>query len=416
MRTAAQPEYTRPWLYPKQQAALFCDARYSIIEASTKSGKTVGMMVWLGEEAMAGERGQQYWWVAPVYPQARIAYRRVRDGLPASVRKASDSAMTITLLNGAVIVFKSGEKPDNLYGEDVHAMVIDEATRLREEAWHACRSTITATKGPVRIGGNVRGKKNWAYRMARRAEAGAENMEYHKITADDAVRAGVLEADEITDAESMLPKEVFRQLYYAEATDDEGNPFGAEAIELCVGPLTAGAPEAWGWDLAKSADWTAGIGLDDAGSVCRFRRFQQPWGETVKAIREETGGVPALIDSTGVGDPIVERLQREGSNQIEGFIFTAASKQRLMEGLAAAIQHREVVYPEGPIAIELRQFEYVYTRTGVHYAGAEGTHDDCVCALALAVAMRERSKGRQRWVPVETVEQVAEPVDTFWEA
>jgi hypothetical protein len=35
--------------------------------------------------------------------------------------------------------------------------------------------------------------------------------------------------------------------------------------------------------------------------------------------------------------------------------------------------------------MELEQFEYQYTRTGVRYAAAEGLHDDCVCALALAV-------------------------------
>ena len=335
---------------------------------------------------------------------------------PYNVRKASDTELTITLLNAAVIVFKSGEKPDNLYGEDVYAMVIDEASRLREEAWYACRSTITATKGPVRIIGNVRGKRNWMYRLARRSEAGAAGMEYHKITADDAVASGVLEAGEIRDAESTLPKNVYRELYFAEATDDEGNPFGADAIEQCIGPLSGQAPQVWGWDLAKSTDWTAGIGLDDSSAVCRFRRFQQPWEETVTAIREESANTPALIDSTGVGDPIVERLQREGSNLIEGFLFTAASKQRLMEGLAVAIQHREVVYPEGPIAIELRQFEYQYTRTGVKYSAPEGTHDDCVCALGLAVAMRERSKGQQRWVPVEAVEEAAGPVDTFYEA
>jgi hypothetical protein len=42
---------------------------------------------------------------------------------------------------------KSGEKPDGLYGEDVFAAVIDEASRMREEAWHALRSTLTATRG-----------------------------------------------------------------------------------------------------------------------------------------------------------------------------------------------------------------------------------------------------------------------------
>jgi hypothetical protein len=35
-------EYERPYLYPKQLAAIFDPRRYSVIEASTKAGKTSG--------------------------------------------------------------------------------------------------------------------------------------------------------------------------------------------------------------------------------------------------------------------------------------------------------------------------------------------------------------------------------------
>jgi hypothetical protein len=56
-----------------------------------------------------------------------------------------------------------------------------------------------------------------------------------------------------------------------------------------------------------------------------------------------------------------------------------------MEGLAVAIQQKRVTYPEGPIVSELEAFEYSYHRTGVSYSAPEGLHDDCVCALALAV-------------------------------
>ncbi len=57
-----------------------------------------------------------------------------------------------------------------------------------------------------------------------------------------------------------------------------------------------------------------------------------------------------------------------------------------MEGLAVAIQQQRIRFPEGSIKAELEAFEYVYSRTGVHYSAPEGLHDDCVCALALAVS------------------------------
>lgn len=108
--------------------------------------------------------------------------------------KINYTDMTIELPTGAVMRFESAEKPDNLYGEDVWAAVMDEASRMRQEAWYAIRSTVTATRGPVRIIGNVKGRKNWFYIMCRKAQAGEPNMAYFKIFALDAVAAGVFAA------------------------------------------------------------------------------------------------------------------------------------------------------------------------------------------------------------------------------
>lgn len=391
MTTATLPrqlEYTRPWMYPKQERAIFTAARYAVVEASTKSGKTVGCMVWLAEQAMQGKAGRNYWWVAPIYSQAKIAFRRLKRGLPVQVYQPNESELTLTLANGAVIWFKGADKPDSLYGEDVYAAVVDEASRCKEESWHAVRSTLTATRGPVRIIGNVKGRKNWAYQIARRAEMGEPDMAYTKITAMDAVEAGVLAAEEVEDARSQLPEAVFRELYLAEPSDDGGNPFGMAAIKACIAELSSAEPVAWGWDLAKSHDWTVGIGLDEAGRVCGLERFQMPWQETIQRIQAATKSVAALVDSTGVGDPVLEALQRNSlPSNFEGFKFTAPSKQQLMEGLAVAIQQGQISYPSGVIVSELESFEYVYSRTGVHYSASEGLHDDCVCALALARRM-----------------------------
>ena len=392
-------EYTRPWLYHAQQKAIFDAvdpdgkaARYAVIEASTKAGKTVGCMAWLLERALVdGGPNRNFWWVAPVYPQAKIAYRRMKAGLTPGTFIANDSELTISLIGvGSAIWFKSGEKPDNLYGEDVFAAVIDEASRVREDSWNAVRSTVTATKGPVRIIGNVKGRTNWHYRMARRAEQGTPNMAYAKITAYDAVAGGVIELEEVEDAKATLPDNVFRQLYLAEPGDDAGNPFGYDHIGACVGPLSTEPPVAIGIDLAKSSDWTVVVGLDRKGSVCGFERWQDSWDNTERRILGLIGNVPTLIDSTGVGDPIVERLASRLST-VEGFLFSSASKQRLMEGLALAIQQRRVTFPDGPIRAELEVFEYIHTRTGVRYSAPEGLHDDCVCSLALAVQKASES-------------------------
>jgi hypothetical protein len=347
---------------------------------------TVGGMTWLVEMGLRGRPGENRWWVAPVVPQAEIAYNRIKRGLPGNLIRCWETDRLIELPNKSLLQFKSGEKPDNLYGEDVWACVIDEMTRMREEAFVAVRSTLTATRGQLRMIGNVKGRQNFAYRLARKAEAGEPDWYYDKITWKDAVAAGILQESEIDDARRTLQPHVFKELYEAEPSDDGGNPFGLQFIAQIVAPLSNQPPVVWGIDLAKSFDWTVAIALDRQGHTCRFERWQGPWPETKTKIHRMVGATKAYVDATGVGDPIVDDLQRMGGRSTyEGFKFTSQSKQMLMEGLAAAIQGKKITIPDGIIKQELETFEYKYTPTGVRYTAPVGLHDDCVCALALAV-------------------------------
>lgn len=381
-----------PALYPKQRQAIFNDARYSIIEASTKTGKTASCLIWLADLAFRGRPGQNYWWIAPVSTTARMAFSRMRRAIPRELYTFHETYLTITLATGATIWFKSADKPDSLYGEDVYGAVVDEATRCKEDAWYAIRSTLTATKGAVRIIGNVKGRNNWAYILARKAESGAEGMHYSKLTAYDAVDAGVLELSEVEDAKANLPDHVFRELYLAEPSDDGGNPFGMDAIDRIKTAHPSDQPTAfYGIDLAKSVDWTWIIGLDKDGNQTESHRFQKDWGATKQTILQIIGNTPTLIDSTGNGDPVVEDIQRQRPH-VEGFKFTSTSKQQLMEGLAYAIQNQTMHVYDRTLLNELYAFEYEYTRNGVKYSAPDGLHDDGVCALALAERCRSMPK------------------------
>src|SRR5688500_16187741 len=95
-------KYRRPKLYPKQAAFVDCPKRYVIVEASTKSGKTVGCVVWIFEEALKGEDGDHCWWVAPTTGVAGIAFRRLKRFLHNSegLFEYNESSLTIKLFNG----------------------------------------------------------------------------------------------------------------------------------------------------------------------------------------------------------------------------------------------------------------------------------------------------------------------------
>jgi hypothetical protein len=393
-------EYTRPLLKKYQLDAFFHPKRYAWVEGTVKAGKTVGLMAWLTEQAYT-RANINYWWIAPVYGQARIAYTRTKNGLTPGTFRSNDSDLTITLPTTPphVVWYKTAEKPDNLYGEDVGAAGIDEGPRMREAAWWAVRSTLTATRGPVRGIGNVRGRSNWFYKLCRAAEADPNGpAHYAKITALDAIAAGILDAGEIEDARSQYPESVFNELFMAVPSEDGSNPFGFKHISACVaacgGVVSLKPAVCYGVDLGKALDWTVIIGLDEDGRVRFFERFQSPWTETKARIRQVCGTRPTLVDSTGLGDPVLEDLRRGGGlaldevrNNFEGYRFTPASKQKLMEGLVVAVQQGKTSILEGPHRIEMESFEFAYSQHGVTYQAPEGTHDDCPCAHALAVSI-----------------------------
>lgn len=408
--------WQRPWLYPLQRHSVFNDARLSLTEASTQAGKTTACCIYLFERALEGEPGQRFWWVAPTAGQARDPFERMKmwlnEGAPNEVWSKNETLMEIQVLDRR-IEFKSGERPDNLYGPKVHAAVMDEASRIDQDSWAALRSRLTQTRGPIRVIGNVRGRRNWAYQLARKIEQGndwtcdtcgrsfLEGMHYSKITAWDAVEAGVLHQDEIEDAAMTMSRERFKELYMAEAADDTGNPFGTTHIRDCtVSDISSEPASVWGWDLGYHQDWTVGVALDSRGYVCDFRRWQRDFEDTIQDILDLVGKTPALVDQTTAGGPVVERLKREGGRNFEGYrISNATKKQELMEALKLAIQRGEVRFPEDTrIVEELLHFEYEYTKTKVLYRPMPGHNDDAVDAIALAVYHKEQGRDKQTTV------------------
>jgi phage FluMu gp28-like protein len=387
-----QINYQRPFLTTYQQAILDAPERYTITAAATKCGKTASHIIWIFEQALQLKDNQSVWWIAPVYQQAEIAFRRMKSQVSEKdFFISNESKLTLILPNGARIEFKSGEKPDNLYGDDVYAAVVDEASRMREESWYALRSTLTATKGKCKMIGNVKGKKNWFYKLGERARLGEDDYKFFKITAYDAAKEGILDIEEIEQAKKDLPEFVFKELYLAEPGDDNSNPFGLDNIRKCYAPISNGIPIAFGIDLAKYTDWTVITGLDNMNRVCYTDRFQHDWQQTKQRIIQVVGRTPSHIDATGIGDPIVEDLQRILPN-IKGFKYTSQSKQQLMEGLVMEIQQHTIFFPEEPYGFELENFEYEYTRTGVKYSAPSGMNDDAVNSIALAVNCTKYNK------------------------
>jgi hypothetical protein len=225
-------EIIAPNLTSYQKRILNSNSRFTITEASTKVGKTFSHIIWLFAKAHENKesKGKNYWWVAPVFNQSKIAFNRLRRYLvETKLYRFNETNLIIYCPNGAEIHFKSAEKPDNLYGEDVYACVFDEAPRAREEAWFALRSTLTSTNAPCKLIGNFGGISNWVHRLKEKAKTDNQ-YEYFKVTCWDAVAEGIIDEEEVLQAKKDLPEKIFKELYEAEQSEDEGQLIVNESI------------------------------------------------------------------------------------------------------------------------------------------------------------------------------------------
>lgn len=351
--------------------------RFNVLCCGRRFGKSALAVNLLAETALSGKPAGYF---APTYKLLDGTYNECLSALePIVVRK--NEHQFIELLTGGRIEFWSLENELAGRSRKYKRVILDEVAFAKNlwKLWtESIRATLSDFKGDAWFMSTPKGKNDF-YKIYMRGKSGEENWQSWQMST---YMNPYIDPAEIDDAKKDLPELAFSQEYLAEFNDNVANPFGTAFIAQCTFPISTQPAVCYGIDLAKSHDWSVVIGLDKHGSVCYLDRWQSDWRTTKEKILRLPQGAIA-IDSTGVGDPIGEDIQRVKGN-VEAFKFTAISKQQIMEGLAVAIQSRIITFPEGIITDELNNFEYIYTRTGVKYSAPDGLHDDVVCALALA--------------------------------
>ena len=375
-----------PTPHANQEKILNADKRFIVVMCGRRFGKSELSQILIIKEAL---KGGQVAYITPTYGLAQVFFERLAKVLPF---KSNISKLKIYCPNEGSIEFFTGERLDNLRGRKFHLVIIDEAAFISdlEDGWNnSIRPTLTDYEGRAVFLSTPRGK-NFFYSLF--MKQGENDWQSFKFSTYDNPHINPREIDE---ARIQLPEVVFNQEYLADPAENSANPFGNAFIKRCIKPISAQPIVCYGIDLAKSVDFTVIVGLDNAGNVAYFDRFQLDWHNTKETIKR-LPPAPIIVDSTGVGDPILEDLLREGVN-IEGLKFTSQSKQQLMEGLASAIQQGRIGFPEGVIVDELDVFEYQFTANGVRYSAPSGFHDDCVMALALAWQNHNIKRGSGRY-------------------
>jgi hypothetical protein len=359
-----------------QQKILNGLKRFNVVACGRRFGKSALATNLLAKPALSGFPVAYF---TPTYKLLEPTFNELISILGPAIKR-SHLNNKIELNTGGNIDFWSLENPLAGRSRKYKRAVVDEAAFVKDlkTSWdEAIRPTLTDFKGDGFFFSTPKGKNDF-YKYFNRGKIGEANWASFQMSTYE---NPFIDPNELDDVKKEIPSIAFSQEYLAEFNENIANPFGITEINQCIYQISNNPAVCFGIDLAKSFDYTVVIGLDINRNVCYFDRWQSDWRTTIQKILS-LPNAPIKIDSTGVGDPIVEEVQR--TRNAEGFKFTATSKQQLMEGLAMSIQKRRISFPKGFISDELKDFEYHYTRTGVKYSAPNGLRDDCVCALALA--------------------------------
>lgn len=287
----------------------------------------------------------------------------------------------LTLWNGNTIDFGSSERPELLEGFGYDVAVINEAGIVlkKPKLWD---NTIypMIKHALVRLIGTPKGKNKF--------ESLYRRYPHYSFSAYDSPFWTEAEIDE---AKRTMTQEAFRQEILAEFIEGAGAVF-RNINENVAGELLAepqGGRYALAADIAKHQDFTVIlIGDLDTKRVVYHERFNQiDWGLQKQRIINtylKFRCLKGIIDATGVGDAVFDDLKNQGLD-LEGFKFTATTKQELVSNLSVAMDNQTIHYPRvEPLVDELEMYAYEQRPNGqFSYSAPEGFHDDEVMALAL---------------------------------
>lgn len=332
--------------------------------------------------------GQSIAYVTPTFDLSKSFFNELLKVIPASIiTSANKTDLTIQLITGGSLKFFSGESLDRFRGYRFHYAIIDESafiSNLKESWFSSIRPTLSDYEGGALFISTPNGKEFFysLFIKGQQQEPGYQSFHFSSDTNPYFPKA------EFEAAKSQLPEFQFRQEYLAIPAESQSNPIGTDYINAnIITTLSTGSTIVYGIDLAKYNDWTVICGIDQQGHMTYFDRFQLSWEQTKDKIKNLPGGILKVIDSTGVGDVLVEQLANTTQN-IRGFKFTSESKPKLIYQLIKDIQAGKLKYNQ-ITADELHVFQYSYSSTGhIKFEAMPGFHDDCVIALSLANAHR----------------------------
>lgn len=388
--------------HEKQATILASLKRHNVIVGGKRVGKTILMAYLALKELLATDRN--IWIAAPTYDLAKRSWDYLdlwaKRFFPDFLKTYQAPEPKIFSITGSQLELKSAENEKSLLGKPLDLFIGDEAPRMDGNLYERyIRPNLIDRKGRSVLIGNPWGK-NWFYDQYLMPNSHDDYFSFHLPTAIVDGTGKVIGSnnpanvsiEELERIRLTTPEQVWRQEYLAIFEEGAGQVF--RGVEEAVGgeptePLR-GHLYYLGVDLARLVDFTVLMVIDRAERrVVHFDRFKDiDWvvqkSRMVDLARRYNDAI-LVVDSTGVGDPIVEELKMNAL-VVEDFKYSKESKRKLIDKLSMLIQQKKLKYPRIQVLLdELEAFSFRKTSEGgIKYFSPSNSHDDCVNALALA--------------------------------
>jgi phage FluMu gp28-like protein len=368
--------------------------KYIIASVGRQWGKSFLAMNVLLKWALE-DNGSISMWLAPIYGQSKKVFQELSNLLANTTltKSINKSELTITFINGSIIYFRSAEREDNLRGNTLDYLVVDEAAYIKDTVWsQVLRATVLVKGKKILFLSTPRGR-NWFYEMALRGDS--EDYPQYKTYKGSSFDSPYISEDELNEAKMSLPESIYRQEILAEFLEGSGEVFGS-LKNCCVLPHYPNYDPSKkyyaGLDFGRQNDYTVLLILNSEGEVVDFyRERQKSWdiiiSEVVVKLKKWRPVCFAEVNS--IGDVLYEQIKKQYPS-VQPFITNNESKQNLIEDLIMGMNEGKLKLPTQELNTdlykELSVFTYEYSPKSrkVKYGSPNGFHDDTVISLALS--------------------------------
>jgi hypothetical protein len=377
-----------------------------------RSGKTLVNSSIVAMETMIPN--SKVWIVAPDYSLTEKVFNYLLQYVskiypPKSYKVGSKPGMSLRFNNGSVVECKSADNAISLLGDEVDLLILDEAAMMSPMVYDRYLFATTAMRKGTTIFISTPFKKNWFFRKYKEIQETGDGFTFNSPSSINPH----IPVEEIERAKRSLPEDVFKQEYLAEFLDTGAGVFRGFydvtiAKQDCYEEPKREHRYVIGVDIAKVNDFTVLTVIDrQSHKVVYWDRFNRiEWDLVIgriTALAQKYNNARVVVDSTGLGNPITERLQRNGVS-CDDFKFSSKSKKDLIDKLAIFIEHKGITIPDEAILLdELDCFacEMSETTGALKYSAPQGKHDDAICSLGLAVwSLSDIKKSEEIKLPI----------------